>query len=200
MPRQYVSSMETFSFPLATTTGGEFPTGAQQPASARQVLDLSPDVRQVTFEATLFSPDGSYTRVIPNAAIPPNVAWAVFLPYIIIGFKQGPVGGYQKQGPVSGVGQGVAYAHVITPDVPVVVSIPPGYKVWANSRGAAIPTPPAAPIVSTIRLSVTSTTIVEPEYDGPQGQAEHIVKGIRSAFVETIPQAIADALARIFKK
>jgi hypothetical protein len=194
--RRYIATTETYRFPLAVAGGGEFPPGIAAPGSAIPVLEESPDTRVVVFESYLFSPDGEFVRLVPPTNGGPNTA-TIPVPYIVVAMKQGPIGGEVRVGSAAGVGQGNRFAHIVTPEVPVTITLPPQKKMFASQRGAAIPPPPATPLVSDIFLSVTTMSFVEPEVDGPSGQAGFVLRQVRSMLLDELPAAIAKALQKL---
>jgi hypothetical protein len=177
----YTAEARTFGFILPAVSGEL--TTAPLPRTL-EVLDQSLEARNVVITASIFVGD-VYRRFAAALAAAGGTAF----PYAIVSFDEATVGGQFNQNIVAppkgaGVGQGANFAHIVSPDIPHYFTVPPGKKLFANARGSADIG------AVTLRLSVTSTSLIEPTTDG---QSKKIVEGIRRAMVDVIPDAIVAA-------
>lgn len=171
------SETRTYAFPFP---GGGFFLAPGAVPRAQNVLDVSPQARQVILSVNLFTVLGDLVRVVatPAGAAP---AAANAIPFAIFGFEESHVG---QQG-----GQGPGFAQLIAPDVPVAFVVPPQRRLYAQARGGA--SLPAVLAGGFLALSVTYAVTIEPAVDG---QTKRIIEGIRGALLETIPRGIVDAV------
>lgn len=170
-----------FYIKISSTYLFELPVPGTQQGSAVPLVDPADKPRHVIFTLALLNAE-------KNVILPPA---ATAVPSCIVGFTEDGAGGSSGVG-ISGGGVSPQH-HIVVPGGILPLSIPPGARLFGNVRGN---NGLVGGALTYAALSMTTTTVVEPSTDGPEGQTEKIVQG----FGRMLKEFLTDLNATLLRK